>query len=133
MLTAGLMVFLLTLAGVTLVVIAAYLLWQDWQFFRVERIHTLGKIVGHQTRRDDGSTYYLARVQFVDALGKHHEFVDSFGKNTPPTGTNSDLHVVYPIGAPEHARVKRPLVRLAIYLFIFGAPALVAAKAFDLF
>lgn len=133
MVTTGLMVFLFALAFVSLVAIASYILWQDWQFFRVERIHTVGKVVGHQTRRSDGSTYYLARVQFADALGKQHEFVDSFGKNSAPTGTNTDLHVVYPIGAPEHARVKRPLVRLAIYLFIFGAPALVLLKYYGYF
>lgn len=133
MIATGLMVFFLTLAFVCLVAIAVYLLWQDWQFFRVERIHTMGKVVGHQTRRDDGSTYYKARVQFIDALGRQHEFVDSFGKNTPPAETNTDLHVVYPIGAPQLARVKRPLVRLAIYLFIFGAPALVLLKYYGYF
>ena len=49
--------FFLTLAVAALFIIAWYLLWQDWQFFRETRIHTIGNIVAYQTRKSDDSTF----------------------------------------------------------------------------
>lgn len=124
--------FFLALAAVSLAVIAGYLIWQDWQFFGVKHIHTTGKILGYQTRQSEDSTFYVARVQFIDEAGSAREFVDTFGKTAPPPEAGGSLPVVYPKGAPQHGRVKRPLVRLLIYAFVFGTPALVLAKYFGL-
>lgn len=72
----------------------------------------------------------MARVEFTDLMGIGHEFVDTLGKTTLPTQASGPLPVVYPEGAPQHARVKRPFVRLLIYAFVFGTPGLVFAKYF---
>jgi hypothetical protein len=72
----------------------------------------------------------MALVQFIDETGTKHEFVDTFGKSLPAQVAGGTLPVVYPKGSPLHARVKRPFVRLLIYAFVFGGPALVFAKYF---
>jgi Protein of unknown function (DUF3592) len=123
-----LVTFLLMLAAVSLAAIACYLIWQDWQFFGVKHIRTTGKIVGYQTRQSEDSTFYVARVQFIDDAGREREFVDTYGNTSPAKEAGGTLPVVYPKGAPQHARVKRPFVRLLIYAFVFGGPALVLAK-----
>ncbi len=122
--------FFLAVAAVSLAAIAGYLLWQDWQFLCVKHIHTEGKVLGYQTRQSEDSTFYVARVQFIDEAGSEREFVDTYGNTSPAKEAGGTLPVVYPKGAPQHARVKRPFVRLLIYAFVFGTPALVLAKLY---
>ncbi len=89
-----LVTFLLTLAAASLMAIAGYLIWQDWQFFGVKHVHTRGKILGYQTRQSEDSTFYVARVQFIDETGSEREFVDTYGKTSPTQVTGGTLPVV---------------------------------------
>ncbi|MGB8816738.1 MAG: DUF3592 domain-containing protein [Rhizobiaceae bacterium] len=122
--------FFLLLSILLTASVAGFVVWQDWRMFRVKRVRTTGTVIDHSTSEDDGSTYYMARIRFADEYGRNHEFVDSYGKFKPTPAVGIEMPVVYPAGAAQDAIVPRPVLRVAIYAFLFGMLGVLLAKLF---
>ena len=120
--------FFVFLAFALLGSIGCFLVWQDYLLFRRPRIHCKGAVVGYRKSEDDGSTYFCARIAFADQNGKICEFTDTYGRPKASPGIGAEIKVVYPQGEPQNARVPRPFMRLAIYLFVIGITGLLIAN-----
>ncbi len=110
--------------------VLAYLLYQDWLFFRGLRGRTAGVVYDHQRSTEDGSEYFSLKVRFETGDGKTIEFTDTFGQSVRKPAVGMKLAVVYPRSAPELARVRRPWLRPVIYTFMIYMLGTLLALAF---
>ena len=94
----------------------AILMRQDWQFLRQPRKQARGTVFDHRRSVDDGSEYFMAMVRFKTDDGRTIEFTDTFGRPTPNPAVGTELEVVYAVATPENARVRRPGLRIALYV-----------------
>jgi hypothetical protein len=112
-------------------VLAAFaaLLWDDRRYVTRRRRRVGGVVTGHRSRREeDGIESFAAILRFENEDGASVEIVDRLFRPTctPPIGTR--LILEHPLGLPDKARVRRPGLRLFLYLFlVYGAAILVLA------
>ena len=119
----------LFLALALLTAVGVVLVKQDIELLRRPRRHTTGEVVDHRCTHDDGATYYIARIRFVDETGSAHVFEDTVGRNSPTPLRGSRVRVIHAIGNPHAARIPRPLLRLTMYTFVVVAVGLLGAKS----
>ena len=115
--------------GIVLVVFAlAAFLRQDLAFARGVR-HVRAVVFDHTRQTDEGSSLYAPMARFTTEAGEDVEITDGvFGlRPRPPVGAHVDL--VYPAGKPHLARVRRPLLRALIYLFLLATLFVLAGRA----
>lgn len=106
------------------VLVLAILIWQDLPLLTTRQLRTQGTVFDHRRSVDDGSEYFAAKVRFKADDGRWIEIEDSVGfpRARPPVGTQ--VHVVYPAGAPDKGRVRRLWLRPLLYgimLFLLAA------------
>ena len=105
-----------------------YLLREDWRLLQGRRVRVKGRVIGHRESLDDGSTYHIAEVEYVDAAGKTHRIENSFGSLSPNPAVGAEISVVYPEHAPSKGRVPHPYIRSFIYVTILGMMALLFGR-----
>lgn len=115
-----------------LLAIGIYLLRQDIRMLRLPRIRTVGKYEGDMGDLVPKGSKSSGRISFVDEDGKSHTFVDTFSRNNLRPASGSEVAVLYPVGKPEMAQVPRVLLRISIYVTIFGMAGLLLAAQFGL-
>jgi hypothetical protein len=95
--------------------VLAYLVYEDWTLFSRPHKRTRGVVFDHHKSYSDGSDSYSPKVRFETEDGRRIEVTDNYGTPSARPQVGSMLEVIYPIEAPERARVRRPYLRVFMY------------------
>jgi hypothetical protein len=93
---------------------------EDW-FFLTRQPRTVRAIVtGHRRDMDEGGAKFSAVMSFVCDTGEAVEVIDPVRSPDPNPPVGTSVTLVHPEGLPGKARIRRPLLRTAIYVFLVG-------------
>jgi len=99
----------------------------DWPRLTRASIRTRAVVVGHDTTREDGLTYYAARFAFSD--GSHTlEVVDQRLVQQPLPAIGTELWLAYPAGRPDLARPARAVTWTMVYVALMSILGLLVFK-----
>jgi hypothetical protein len=101
-----------------LLFVMAYFHYQDWPFITSQWVRVEAEVVRHDESFSDGDEAYKAVVVFADQDGTLREVLDlvAYTLASPPIGTR--LEIVYPLGLPQKARIRHPVLRTLLYLVV---------------
>ncbi len=120
--------FFLYLGIAFVAVVLFFLLREDWPLLRHGR-RTKGGVFDHRRTMDEGSWSYALMVRFTGENGEAIEITDGVYSPSPQPAIGAEVELVYPVGAPQKARVRRPLLRALIYVVIVFMLAILIARA----
>ena len=100
--------------GIAFLILAAFLLVRRLSA-QIQGTSTLGRIRGHEQRKDDGSTFHLPIVEFTDTHGQVHCFTSVAGGSTKTRAVGSVVRVRY---LPENPSV----AYIQTFLHMWAAP-----------
>lgn len=113
-------------------IVLGFMLQEDIRFLRSPRRRAPGTVVGYRKSTEDGSDSFSPTVSFTTPDGRAFEITDKVGTSTPKPALGMPMQVVYPVAAPERARVRRPVLRGFIYLVLSGLLAILVLRALGL-
>jgi hypothetical protein len=108
--------------------VTLFLAREDWFHLSRPARAVLARVVGHKQHMDDGSPSYAALLEFTAPDGRNVQVEDKLlrADPTPPIGSIVTLH--YPDGLPQKARLRRPILRTVIYLFLIYLSAVLIGR-----
>jgi hypothetical protein len=113
--------------GTVLLALAAYL------FIRRMLTHSrgraaVGRVIGHESRTDDDTDFYLPVVEFADSRGVVHRFTSVAGGSSPQPSVGAFVRVRYLAENPTVAYIQSFLHMWAAPLAcaVLGAASLLA-------
>lgn len=104
----------LSFIGLALLALAAYLFARRLSTLLHGRV-AVGRVVGHESRKDDESICYLPIVEFTDARGTTRRFTSVAGGSTQSPAVGASVRVVYRTENPKVAYVQS-------FLHMWAAP-----------
>ena len=104
---------------------ALWLLVRRW-LVAANGVNVVGRVVAHETRRDEDSVYYLPVVVFTDRQGSEHRFTAVAGGSVPRPVVGATVTVRYLSQSPDRAFIVSFLHMWAapLAMFVLGAGAL---------
>jgi hypothetical protein len=94
------------------------LLREDWLHLVRPARMVSAKVVGHRSHIDDGGPRFAALLEFPGDDGRAFQVEDKVLSSHPTPEIGSVFHLHHPEGMPKMARIRRPVLRTVIYLFL---------------
>ena len=116
-------------AGIVFLVIALlFVARDDLRLLSSGRLRARGTVIDHRRSDDGEGPSYSAMVRFTAHDGRSIEFQDIYGSGAPKPPVGTQIDVVYPVEAPDKARVPRFWTRAFMYAFLLGTLTVLVLK-----
>jgi hypothetical protein len=106
----------------------AVLMREDWYHIAHPRRRVDATVVGHHRRVDDGSEAFAPVLQFKDDNQATVEVIDAVYSPTPTAAIGSVRKLEYPLGHPDKARIRRPVMRIVGYVAVLALLAMLVLR-----
>ncbi len=101
---------------------------EDWGHLLRTARRATARVTGHRESTDGDGRSYAALLEFVDEGGETIIVEDKVYSGAPRPVVGSLVEITYPGGAPLRARIKRPVLRFAIYAALFCMIAVLVGR-----
>jgi hypothetical protein len=98
--------------------VTAFLAREDWFHLSRPAQRVLARVVGHRRHLDEGSPSFAALLEFSAEDGRLVRVEDKLYSALPKPAIGSTVTLHHPEGMPQRARIRRPVLRALIYLFL---------------
>jgi hypothetical protein len=108
--------------------ITLFLLREDWFHLTRPVRQVLAHVIGHRQHMDKSSPSFAALLEFTGPDGTPMQVEDKLLSSNPTPAIGSIITIHHPEGMPQRARIRRPILRAAIYLLLFYLIAVLAGR-----